>query len=410
MLKPSPAHSMTKNLHVLAIAQNDNVRKQTLEAFQSSPDIICQAIVGDGEAAKKYISAANDDSIFLLEINSKDTDVPGYLARCKEANGNRDHNFIIVSGGLDDKTMVELMRMGVSDFLSLPLNREEAIQSVGRVAAKRGNKRSEPQITDSSIITFVHASGGMGATTLAVNAATLINAANVRQNQQACLLDLDLQYGGASLQLDLPDYSPVMSLLENPERLDHEMLDAMMIRHSSGLRVLTTPETPLPVEAISSDTVNRLLRTAQSRYPHIIVDMPQAMTMWTDTVLKKSKVIYAVTQLNVPGIRQLRRWLSTVEQEGLYGLPIKVVVNRHVALGRLRHDNISPQQASEALGRHIDYLIPNDYELISQSLDQGLPAASISPNSKFTNALREMLSATADGIETPKKKALFRKY
>jgi len=294
------------------------------------------------------------------------------------------------------------LRMGVGDFLSQPLSPDETLEAISRVDQRQKSMISAAP-SDSQIITFAHASGGMGATTLAVNAATIINEISTRHNQSACLLDLDLQYGGASVHLDLPGYSPVIDMLNKPERLDREMLEGMMMRHSSGLRVLTTPEAPLPVEAINSDIINRLLQIAQTRYPYVVVDMPQTMTLWTDSVFKKSKVIYVVMQLNVPSIRQLSRWFSVLDQEGLSGLPIKVVVNRHTSFGRLRHENISVAQASEALGRKIDYLIPNDYELISQSLDQGMPAASVGASSKFVGQLKTMLHEVVDEIEVPKK-------
>ena len=189
------------------------------------------------------------------------------------------------------------------------------------------------------------------------------------------------------IHLDLPGYSPVVDLVNKPERLDREMLEGMMMRHSSGLHVLTTPEAPLPVEAINSEIVERLLQIARNRYAYTVVDMPQTMTLWTDAVLRKSEVIYVVTQLNVPAIRQLRRWLSVLEHEGLGNLPIRVVVNRHIPFGRMRNDNISLAQAAEALGREVDFTIQNDYELISQSLDQGMPAASIRSHSAVVRAI-----------------------
>ena len=394
--------------HILAIVRSDNVRKQLLYILDNMPEITCKVVVGDQEVAQSHIGADKHGSIVMLEIGRKDQYVVEYLQACKDAYGGHEHPFIIISDGLEDKTMVKLLRMGVGDFLSLPLAAEEMLESISRVAQRQKAVNSSAP-SDSQIITFAHASGGMGATTLAVNAATIINATSKKHNQSACLLDLDLQYGGASVHLDLPGYSPVVDMLSKPERLDREMLEGMMMRHSSGLRVLTTPEAPLPVEAINSDIINSLLQIAQSRYPYIVVDMPQTMTLWTDTVLRKSKVIYVVMQLNVPSIRQLSRWFSVLEQEGLQGLPIKVVVNRYIPFGRMRHDNISIAQASEALRRKIDYLIPNDYELICQSLDQGMPAASIGPNSKFVGQLKTMLHDVVDEVEIPKRKFWDRK-
>lgn len=405
-----PVHKIKQgDNHVLAIVKSDKLRQQLLTIFDGVPEITSKVIVGDSEMAEKHIHANKPNGIVMFEISKKDQNVVESVRVFKEACGGKDIPFIIISDKLEDKKMVGLLRLGVSDFLTLPLSEEETKESIERVSAKYISESKADSPIDSKIITFAHASGGMGSTTLAVNAATLINETSTKNNKVACLLDLDLQFGGASIHLDLPGYSPVIDLLNKPERLDNEMLEGMMMRHSSGLRILTTPEIPLPVESINGDIIDKLLQIAQSRYPYIVVDMPQTMTLWTDAVFRKSCVIYVIMQMNIPSIRQLRRWFSVLEQEGLQNLPIKVVCNRHSSFGRIRHDNISIAQASEALGRKIDFMIPNDYDLILQSLDQGMPAAKIRPNSKFVRQLQAMLSETVDEIELPKKSFLMKK-
>jgi pilus assembly protein CpaE len=257
--------------------------------------------------------------------------------------------------------------------------------------------------TVGKIITFVHASGGVGATTLAVNAAAIIKAAT---KKEVCLMDMDLQLGAVAIHLDLQTYSPMMEFLNQPERLDRTMLEGLMLDHRSGIRVLTVPEIIPPVEMMTSEMVEKLLEITKEHYKYIVVDMPHTMTQWSDVVFKKSKVIFAVMQMNVPGIKQLKRWFSAIEQEGLKDLPIKVVVNRYNPfLGRVGENNITLAQASRALGRKIDFLIPNDHNLIWQSHDEGVPASSINPNSKFVRQMELMLHEVSDDIIIPEKRS-----
>jgi pilus assembly protein CpaE len=391
-----------KNItHILGIVRTAERREDLMTVLDSMESLSSRVIVGDLAVGWKEIADDKHNSIVLLEVDDKDQNIVESLRTFKEAHGKRHYPFIIISGGLARDKMLQLLRVGVSDFLSLPLTIAETQEAISRLTARGKVVADSSGAPSKKIITFAHASGGMGATTLAVNAAAIINAANHKKEHAACLLDLDLQYGGASIHLDLPGYSPVMDLLSKPERLDREMLEGMMMRHSSGLRVLTTPEAPLPMEAISSEVIEKMLQIAQKRFEYVVVDMPQTMTLWTDTVLKQSKVIYVVMQLNVPSIRQLRRWFSVIEQEGLHNLPIKVVVNRYSGFGQPGQSNISLAQASEALGRKIDYMIANDYDLISASLDKGMPAASVRPKAKFTRQLKTMLHEVAQEIEIP---------
>jgi pilus assembly protein CpaE len=253
------------------------------------------------------------------------------------------------------------------------------------------------------IITFVHASGGVGATTLAVNTAAIIKAVT---KKDVCLMDLDLQFGAVAIHLDLQTYSPVMDFLNQPERLDRSMLEGLMQDHRSGLRVLTAPEIIPPMEMMTGEMIEKLLEITKEHYKYIVVDMPHTIPQWTDVVFKKSKVIYAVMQMNVPAIKQLKRWFSAIEQEGLQDLPIKVVVNRYNPFfSRVGQNNITLAQAASALGRKIDFLIPNDHNLIWQSHDEGVPASSIDANSKFVHQMELMLHDVAEEISIPEKRS-----
>ena len=396
-----PGANPSNKFQVMGFVRHDDLRHELMGILDTElPDLNTRVVTGNLATVQKDVNEHKHAGIVVLEINNEDEYVEEFIQGLRTGEGAK-RNFILIAHGLGHEKILSLLRAGVSDFLTLPLKPEEVKQVVSRLADAQ-TEAGGPK--ESNIITFAHASGGMGATTLAVNSAMLLTQASQRKKGAACLLDFDMQYGGASIHLDIPGYSPVVDLIDKPGRLDREMLEGMMMRHSSGLRVLTTPEAPLPVEAINSHVVERLLQIAQKRYQYIVIDMPQTLTLWTDAVFKKSKVIYVVTQLNVPAIRQLKRWLSVIEQENLGDLPIKIVVNRYAALDRLKRDNISIAQASESLGRQIDYMIPNDYDLISYSLDQGMPAVSLQPKAKFSLRMKEMLHDVCEDVEVQQKR------
>lgn len=388
------------NLHILGVVKNGAVRAELLDIFEHIPKVSSNIIIGDFISAYDDVCACQQNSIILLEVDENDKNIAEAVQRYKEACGGKQHRLIIIYNGLNDNDILHLLHAGVSDFLSLPLTAEETEQSILRLVTPRHHDTAfGGDSANHKIISFVHASGGVGTTTLAVNAAMLLNAKNMQNRHSACLVDLDTQFGGAALHLDLPALSPVADLIGDPDHLDHEMLECMMVRHSSGLPVLTAPDVPFPIEAIGSDVIERALHLLKQRYEHSIIDMPLALTSWTDTVLENSDVVYAVMQLNVPSIKQLRRWFSMLEVEGLSDLPVNVIANRHHYLGHFRQDNISIAQASESLGRDIDYTVSNDYDLVSHSLDQGIPAAQMNTKSKFVQEIKALLQDVATSAE-----------
>jgi Flp pilus assembly CpaE family ATPase len=101
-------------------------------------------------------------------------------------------------------------------------------------------------------------------------------------------------------------------------------------------------------------------------------------------------VIFFVVPLNVPAVRQARRFFDLLAHEGLVNLPVKIVANRVVGK-RPMGDHISMAQIEKALGRRIDFFIPEDNDLLAGSLNQGRPAALLNRKSKYVQAVSEML-------------------
>ena len=77
--------------------------------------------------------------------------------------------------------------------------------------------------------------------------------------------------------------------------------------------------------------VNALLELARVEFDYVIVDLPCALTNWTETVLSHSDLLYLVTQPTLPAVWQLRRLLDAIETFGLEDLNVQLALNRLTA-------------------------------------------------------------------------------
>jgi pilus assembly protein CpaE len=281
------------------------------------------------------------------------------------------------------------MRAGANDVLFKPVDPNEARDVFSRVLELKRIHRPGTAALGRTIA-FMHLSGGAGATTLAVNAACAL--VKTPRARQSCLIDLDIQFGNAASLLDLPSTSPMQEFIDDPTRLDESMLESMMLRHQTGLQVLTAPRVLMPLSAYGSDGIRNLIEVAKRNYEYVVVDLPVVLAPWTDSVLKSASVIYLVTTMSVPSAHRVTKFLDLLREEGVRGLPLRLVANRHHRAGKHGHD-ITVAQFEKATGRKVDFTIPNDYSLISLSHGQGRPAVRLKPNSPFTVALTDMLSA-----------------
>jgi pilus assembly protein CpaE len=101
-------------------------------------------------------------------------------------------------------------------------------------------------------------------------------------------------------------------------------------------------------------------------------------------------------------LRAARRLLDTIRDERVTRAPITIVANRY---GGKDGNRLSLQQAARAIDHEIEVVMPNDYQLVMESLDHGVPVSTLRPTSKLSRAISETLDAIT-GAKIREKKGL----
>lgn len=293
-----------------------------------------------------------------------------------------------------------LLRAGALDVLPIPFTADElkqAVEPARRAARPAAPARgAAPQRKQGRLVAFLGAIGGVGTTSIATQLGVLWS-----QTSQVGIVDLDVQFGSTALFLDLKPSLTVANLLEDSERMDSELLKSVAVRHKSGLEVVAAPTDMFPIDAITTDFTDHLLRTATQTYDVVLVDLPTVWTEWTVSVLQRADAIVMVTNLSVPGIYQARRQLEVLDANGLMG-KLHVVANR-VQYG-LFTKKVDLAETESVLGRRIDHTIANDYPAISAANDEGRPVKEVRGTSRIVKDLQQLgekLSETLSAIGGP---------
>jgi pilus assembly protein CpaE len=285
----------------------------------------------------------------------------------------------------------QLMRLGVVDVVPQPVTPNDLGTAIEYAARSRAKSEGGEDSGRGKIISVLKAGGGVGATTLAVQAGYLIAQRFKGERHKASLIDLDLQFGNASLYMDIDNRVGLLDLVESPERMDASLLQSVMGRHESGLDVLAAPRDVMPLEVVSSSAVDSCLKVAADLYSYVLVDLPTVWCDWTMQALQKSDIVLLVTQLTVPHVRQARRQLDHLSAHGFGDIPVKVVVNRfEKGWGK----GVSAKEAAKAMNRGIDYFVMSDFKLVSEAINQGVPIAKIARRSKVEKSIADLVDST----------------
>jgi pilus assembly protein CpaE len=234
---------------------------------------------------------------------------------------------------------------------------------------------------------LLKAGGGVGATSLGVQAGAVLSA----RGQRVCFADLDIQWGTAAVYLDLADALNVTDCISAGAHLAETNFASRLATHRSGLRVLAAPNEVAPLELLHDRHVDSLLRTLRQEMNLTIVDLPSDWAAWTNHLLHMADRIVVVTRLTVGNLQLLKRQLRMLTNQQLDAKPVTLVCN---AVSQEQQQSLPIKAAERALGREFDVVIPDEPRLMREAINQGVEFSALPRSAK----LQKSVTAVADRL------------
>ncbi len=292
---------------------------------------------------------------------------------------------VAVTQDFDAAVARRLTQMRVADFLVKPVPPVELVRTCARVA----KPVASAETTEAQIFTFLPAVGGAGVTTLAVQTAMLLLNSGARGKAATCLVDLDFQHGACADYLDIEPRLNLSEIEPRPERLDRQLLEVMISQHPSGLAVVAAPNRPAEMRLFDPDVVTRLLDLVSSHFDFVVFDMPRTWFSWTDSVLLGSDKLFIVSETTVPGLRQAKQLVDAIRDRLGDGPHPQVIINRYVQ--KMFSAGLRKSDIQQAIGDAFLACIPNDYGLVREAIDRGVPLEEVKKGNRITAQLRKLV-------------------
>lgn len=326
--------------------------------------------------------------IFFLSVAS----VEQALRIAKQIEGNAPGIQVMAfDRSCDQGTLLELMRAGIREFVSIPLTIHELPSVLLRLNAALERKPPSIESTD-LLFSFLPSKPGVGCSTVALNTAVALAAV---PGAKVLLADFDLNCGMLGFLLHLDNSRSILDAAEHAAHLDETLWEKLV--HTLGNLDILTAGVSRPGFRMESAQIHYLLEFARRNYQVICVDLSGLMEKFSVELMQESKRIYVVCTPELPSLHLARQrvdFLRSLELESR----VSLLLNR-----AQRRSLIPAGEIEKMIGLPITMELPNDYRGVHKAFTEAKP---IDPGSelgkRFAELARRVLSR-GTGARPPKR-------
>ena len=346
----------------------------------------------NGTEALKLADEVHPDLV-ILDVMMPDMD--GYEV-CRRLRRNRNTArlpimMLTAQDSLEEK--VKGFDAGADDYMIKPFQPPELQARIAgllrRAAPQMQTTVAEP-IEGKSIAVF-SLRGGVGVSTVAANLAVGLTQL---WGTPAVLVDLALTAGHAALMLNLSPRTTWADLAQpEMEDIDAELLNQVLLSHTSGTRILAAPRRAEQGEMLTAEKIAGVLALLRRAYQYIVIDLPHD---FHDTTLAGLDHADEILILLAPELASVMNTANTLEVFETLESPkdkVRLALNYAIEKPGLTRNGIE-----EALRRPMNVIVPYASEAMTLAINQGTPPVFDKPTEQM-GALFEDLAFFASKDE-----------
>jgi pilus assembly protein CpaE len=198
------------------------------------------------------------------------------------------------------------------------------------------------------------------------------------------VVDLDLQFGDVALSMGVRPETTIYDLASSPGTLDAEKLDAYLVPHESGVRVLIAPTRPDQANVVTVEYLREIYAVLRETSDYVVVDTPPGFSPEVISAIDASSNVCMLSMLDTLSLKNTRLGLETLDLMGYEKDRTVLVLNR--ADSRV---GISDDDVMRIVGRKPQVRIPSDVE-ITRSVNDGRPIVMAKPKSAGAQSFQRL--------------------
>jgi pilus assembly protein CpaE len=349
---------------ILVVDDDPNV--QRLLSYTLKQEGYAVVVASDGAEGFRQWGAENP-ALILLDVMLPKLDGYQVAAKIRAEEGTTGHvPIIMLTAEREVEQKVKGLRAGADDYLIKPFHPAELLARIKSLLARFAPTDSlvgRPPL--GRVHVYYGAKGGVGTTTIAINAAIALHR---ELGRKVCLVDGNLQFGDHRVFLDLGlDRKSIVDVVTAPS-IDIDLIKQVLVKHDSGVDLLLAPPSPETAELVGQDHMPLILEQLRTIYDYILVDIDKKLDEVNLRILDAADTIFVVMTADLSCLKNVRLVLETIQNLGYEQSKIRLVLNRSNAF-----TGINVKNAEGALKRTIDHQVVNEYRGAISALNSGAP-------------------------------------
>jgi len=316
-------------------------------------------IGGPADAAQAIVGRTQPPTYIILDIGERSMDVLPEIdvlaEHCPYGTG------VVVIGGTNDVTFSrELRNRGVLEYFMRPAQVHDIRAAFLSGDAPASNEKS------GTVISFMSAASGDGASTVALNTAFAVG--NLFK-KKVVLIDMDYQWGMIAKNLDLTTPFGIRELFDHPDRgIDHTLVERMLANYGDYLKIIAAPNDLRTLPTVSPEIIRDLILTLKAEYDYVFIDLPHIWTSWLSSAINNSDRCVLVAQLWLRSVTHSARLLRVWKEIGISDKQSTVIINRS---GAKYKEAVSARDFERVCDKSVGFYLGNDIKTVVAAENQG---------------------------------------
>lgn len=342
------------------IAERDPRERERLRHSIHELGLDIAGLAADGQELVQMATLLHPDFVLLDES----LPVLGALdAAAALQQAAPDVATILMSARVDASMLREAMQNGVRDVVSKPLDLKELndslhkLNDIHRILQSQTFRTLLDPARLPSVFCVTGGKGGVGKTMVATNLALALS----QVSDKTVLVDLYTQFGDVAATLNMKPQRTLAELANMADDIDATLLANYVHKHESGLNVLFGSDRPLPLDAISAASLDRIVGVLKRDFKYIVFDVPPYLHATTLHAMSMATSVLLVCNLfDFTTIADTKQLFDTLKGAYVSQDRIKLLVNRVTGNNKFQAPDIE-----RTFGHPVFAQLPNEPKVVS---------------------------------------------